>query len=597
MAKPPRKPALSIGMATHNDFHGVYFSVQALRLYHADALASCELIIVDQAPDSVDGQAVKGLCDWTGARYVPMPQPLGTSPSRDRVFSEAKGQAVLCMDCHVMFPPGTIRRLVDHYKAAAKSRRDIYSGPMLYDHLRPDEVSTHFDPIWRSEMYGVWGTDERGRDPNGKPFEVWAQGLGAFTCRRDAWPGFHPEARGFGGEEGFIHERFRQQGAKAVCLPWLRWLHRFGRPGGPTYPLTRFLKVRNYVLNFTLVGWDLEPIRAHFVDEIGFPADQWRHILADPVAHTDVITEKGCGTCGADVEALRAQAAEPMPLEKQRENLQAKYQQAAATPSDINQHVHKLRDLASQCDHVTEFGQRAGVSTTALLAGQPKKLVSYDVADQGAGALLARIAGETEFVFQKADVLAVDIERTDLLFIDTQHTARQLAAELERHSGKVRRWICLHDTEVFGERGEDGGEGLLVALRDFCRKRPEWSVIYDDQKNNGLTVLSCHSEDKPDVPGLAQKVLNFTRHAAEHLADGAKHVDPATYEARLDQCATCPARNNTDCARCGCPLAKKAAWKTAHCELGRWHPADEAPPIAEAPAKTKRPPRRRRKAA
>ena len=45
-----------------------------------------------------------------------------------------------------------------------------------------------------------------------------------------AWPGFPAAFRGFGGEEAYIHEKFRRAGGRRLCLPWLRWMHRFGRP-------------------------------------------------------------------------------------------------------------------------------------------------------------------------------------------------------------------------------------------------------------------------------------------------------------------------------------------------------------------------------
>jgi hypothetical protein len=87
-------------------------------------------------------------------------------------------------------------------------------------------------------------------------------------------------------------------------------------------------------------------------------------------------------------------------------------------------------------------------------------------------------------------VLAIEIDETDLLFIDTKHTAAQLYGELQRHAARVRRWIALHDTETFGERGEDGGPGLLSALQRFLREQPEWTVTYHSATNNGFTVIS-----------------------------------------------------------------------------------------------------------
>ena len=41
------------------------------------------------------------------------------------------------------------------------------------------------------------------------------------------------------------------------------------------------------------------------------------------------------------------------------------YIQASQTRSDINEHVERMRELGKECSHITEFGSRFGVSTTA----------------------------------------------------------------------------------------------------------------------------------------------------------------------------------------------------------------------------------------
>jgi hypothetical protein len=94
------------------------------------------------------------------------------------------------------------------------------------------------------------------------------QGLGAFSCRKSAWPGFNPAFRGFGGEEGYIHEKFRRAGGRCLCLPWFRWMHRFGRPRGVPYPLTIEDKLRNYVLGHAELGLDLGPVLGHFTEHL-----------------------------------------------------------------------------------------------------------------------------------------------------------------------------------------------------------------------------------------------------------------------------------------------------------------------------------------
>jgi hypothetical protein len=141
---------------------------------------------------------------------------------------------------------------------------------MLYDDLKG--FATHFDLVWRSQMWGIWATDNRGKNPDGEPFEIPAQGLGLFACRKDSWLGFNPHFRGFGGEEGYIHEKYRLAGKKTLCLPFLRWLHRFGRPNGIAYPLTAENKVRNYFIGHLEVGLDTRPIFDHF--KVHMPMDQ-----------------------------------------------------------------------------------------------------------------------------------------------------------------------------------------------------------------------------------------------------------------------------------------------------------------------------------
>jgi hypothetical protein len=157
-------------------------------------------------------------------------------------------------------------------------------------------------------------------------------------------------------------------------------------------------------------------------------------------------------------------------------------------PSDINEHLPRLYSLARQCDHVTEFGMGHGRSTTAFLAAAPKKFVSVDVVFHNEVHLLRALATRTSFTFVQASTLEVEIEPTDLLFIDTRHTYAQLRAELARHAGQVSRWIALHDTTTFGAVGEGGEPGLWPAVEEFLATGG-WKVSEKVENNNGLTVL------------------------------------------------------------------------------------------------------------
>ena len=155
--------------------------------------------------------------------------------------------------------------------------RDLNQGPLLNDDLR--SLSTHFDPIWGQHMYGKWGYDPRAEGD--EPFEIGMQGLGVFTCLREAWLGFNPRFRGFGGEEFYIHEKFRQAGRRTLCLPFLRWTHRFGRPSGVPYPLYVDDKFRNYLIGHAELGLPLLPIVEHFSQHL--PAEKIPKIYAEAI--------------------------------------------------------------------------------------------------------------------------------------------------------------------------------------------------------------------------------------------------------------------------------------------------------------------------
>jgi len=178
--------------------------------------------------------------------------------------------------------------------------------------------------------------------------------------------------------------------------------------------------------------------------------------------------------------------------------------------SDINEHLPTLRNYASLCEHVTELGTRFAVSAHAFLIACPKKFVSVDInyhffqtVEKDIRAYASNC--KTDFEFVVGDVLEMEIEETDLLFIDTLHTYNQLSLELRAHESRVRRWIILHDTETYGERDEAfylnanisekvknlkvAKSGLHLALTDFLQDFKDWQIKEHFSNNNGLTIL------------------------------------------------------------------------------------------------------------
>lgn len=175
--------------------------------------------------------------------------------------------------------------------------------------------------------------------------------------------------------------------------------------------------------------------------------------------------------------------------------------------SDINEHIPILIKYASECDHITEMGVRGIISTWAFLKGLPKKLISYDIQyPEHWGSNLNdvyEIANKhsIQYEFKKENVLKIEIEETDLLFIDTWHTYDQLKAELLIHSPKAKKYIIMHDTTSFEyrdesaysenawENGETSGKGLWPAIEEFLNESKNWVQHERFYNNNGLTIL------------------------------------------------------------------------------------------------------------
>ena len=238
---------LTIGMCCYDDFDGVFFSIQALRMYFPICMTDdVELIVVDNNPSGKHGEPTKKLMNWVkNGKYIPYTARTSTA-IRNEIFRNASGQYTISMDCHVMFMPEALDYLLKYYEENPDCL-DIVQGPLMYDGL--GGCLTHFRPIWGDQMYGKWGT-ETGKLQEGKPFEIPMQGLGVFSCETKNWRGFNKLFKGFGGEEGYIHEKFRQMGGKAMCIPQFKWVHRFARPEGVKYPLRLQDRIWNY-----FIGW------------------------------------------------------------------------------------------------------------------------------------------------------------------------------------------------------------------------------------------------------------------------------------------------------------------------------------------------------
>lgn len=175
--------------------------------------------------------------------------------------------------------------------------------------------------------------------------------------------------------------------------------------------------------------------------------------------------------------------------------IERRYAVCCVVPSDINEHLPVLRWLASKCVRVREFGVRTVVSTWAFVAADCDSVESFDINTNEAVEEAAELCSKVEapaWRFFRESTLDVEPRDCGMLFIDTLHVYAQLKAELARHAGHVLQFIAMHDTETFGERGEDGSRpGLKAAVNEFLASDEglNWEIALHRTNNNGLTVL------------------------------------------------------------------------------------------------------------
>ena len=240
----------SICLPCYRNYTEVWFTVQSLRMHHD--MKDKEIVIVDNYGDKTLQNWVKN--NGKGVvRYIKDNAIQCGSHAKNRAIAEAKGEFVLCMDSHILVKAGALDVELegDH----------LYQGPLMYSSC--SKYSCSWDNQWRKQMWGVWSPSvtELPEDP----FEIWAMGAGFFACRRDSWLGFNPGFRGFGGESGYIQEKYRKAGRKVFCHPKMVWMHLFHCEGSKIpYPLKLQDRINNYVLGFDELGLDKKQLYEHF---------------------------------------------------------------------------------------------------------------------------------------------------------------------------------------------------------------------------------------------------------------------------------------------------------------------------------------------
>jgi len=212
--------------------------------------------------------------------------------------------------------------------------------------------------------------------------------------------------------------------------------------------------------------------------------------------------------------------------------IETAYANSIQQETAIYQHIPTLYGYAKQCAHIVELGGTdLGHATVALLRGllhnadaaltrgmrpcliSVDKTLTWQMERTLETSRKSIVNHEVRLCESTADT---DLPYTDMLFIDSWHVFAHMEAELERHHGRVRRWIVMHDTTVDGVSGEsvrmnhpiaeeakqtgylecDIRRGVWQAIIEFVdAHRDEWRLERRWAVNNGLTVLARVSVD------------------------------------------------------------------------------------------------------
>lgn len=156
-----------------------------------------------------------------------------------------------------------------------------------------------------------------------------------------------------------------------------------------------------------------------------------------------------------------------------------------------------LKDYSNKCEVVVELGVNQVNSTFAFLASNCKEVHSIDIdlhkrpiknvprLDHNIWMNHALLLADNEDKFLKfyeCNSIDMKFDSIDLLFIDTEHSERQLTLELFHYGPAVKKYIIMHDTVLFGPQ-------LQPAINKFLKEFPEWSVESVYTNSPGLTIL------------------------------------------------------------------------------------------------------------
>jgi len=189
------------------------------------------------------------------------------------------------------------------------------------------------------------------------------------------------------------------------------------------------------------------------------------------------------------------------------------YINARDIKSNFNEHVMTLYNLTHDCTSVLELGNEF-TSTWPILKSLSNKKNSTYTAIANIINNSGNIVDIIDFCnFKNINVKYVvenelkiktdELEKYDLLFIDSIHTYIHVLWQLNSFSSLINKYIILHDTEApWGLKDEptdnsniypigynQDKQGVLTAIMDFLYENHNWKILDKKENNHGLIIL------------------------------------------------------------------------------------------------------------
>jgi hypothetical protein len=539
---------ISIGMAHYEDFHGAVFTIQSILAYQ-NLYDVAEILVIDASPGSAHSRELKSFCDkvqLVPVRFIEYHGPNSTTQPRQAIFDNAIGDWVLVLDCHVLLQPNFLDRAysVTHQ---ASYRDAMLTGPIYYDGLKWG--STHFDMVWRGQMWGIWATAWATAD--GQVFSVHPDQdgncvffeVGSSLEMKRIEVGFDiPDRIPYAGHERAF-SRFVPR-IRPLITSWNRLPNQVDvNPFKvPAQGLGMFLSRREswpgFNRDFREFGGEEGYIHAKYLARgdatYCVPGLGWWHRFGRPEGARYRFTMEGkvrnyvigFQELGRDIEPIRQHfMAEGLPNEKWQQivadpvgyvppagpptapsgrpvnhpqpshvfDIPGVLDFLRANPRDLNEHFDAIIHHAKGCKKAVELAKRRESVFPLVVAGC--EVTSYNEEQDAIQDYAER--------YGAARVIPWDHnhprqpEACDFLFLDTRANGERLGEELKDWGPVVSRCIAIHDTQANGEIGDDGKGGMWDAMKAFLLDNPDWFVAHHGPSQWGLTILSKVDEFRP----------------------------------------------------------------------------------------------------